>query len=85
MTDTKQLPFILKLLDDDSEEVEMAVAAALADYGTSLSWALSELQNPPEDWQIERIRALIDGHRRRGREGRPGGHGRRRPRRPGTT
>ena len=83
MSDTKQLPYILRLLDDDSEEVQTAIAAALADYGSSLPWALSELPDPPEDWQIERIRELVERHRRHAGDGRPGGHRRPRPRRPG--
>ena len=83
MTDNTQLPYILRLLDDDSEEVEKAVGAALADYGNSLTWALSELREPPEEWQIKRIRELLDRHRKYAGDGRPGGHRRPRPRRPG--
>ena len=53
------LPHILKLLDDPSESVRIAITTALADLGPDLQAALDELDPPPSDLQRAQIRSLL--------------------------
>ena len=46
MSDMKQLPFLIKLFDDDSEFVRNAVLSALAEFGDELPTALDGLAEP---------------------------------------
>jgi heat shock protein HspQ len=62
MPDPTQLPHLLKLLDDDSETVQMAVAQALAAFGVELDRELSQLAIPPNELQLQQIRQLVDAH-----------------------
>jgi heat shock protein HspQ len=57
--DVKQLPHLLRLIDDDSEQVQRAVAKALASFGASLEERLSELTEPPDEVQLQQVRDLL--------------------------
>ena len=59
MPDTSQLPHLLKLLDDESETVQKAVAAALAAFGSVLYVELGRLSPPPDELQLQQIRQLV--------------------------
>ncbi|MDA0745584.1 MAG: heat shock protein HspQ [bacterium] len=63
MPKPEELPHILKLLDDDSEIVQQAVAEALAGYGSTLKWQLAALSEPPGPEQIEKIQQLLQGRK----------------------
>lgn len=54
MPDPKQLPHLLKLLDDDSEIVQQELARELNAYGSSLKTELARLSVSPSP--VERIR-----------------------------
>ena len=61
--DTNQLPHLISLLEDESDEVKSAVGEALAAYGTTLKWALAELPTPPTAEQLEKIHQLVGTYR----------------------
>ncbi len=63
MPDSKQLPHLLNLLDDESETVQKAVSEALAAFGPSLREELARLSEPPDEAQMQRIRDLLKGRR----------------------
>lgn len=60
MPDRKNLPHLLKLLDDDSETVRESVAQALKAFGPQLETELAQLPDPPDAEQMQTIRAMID-------------------------
>ena len=62
MSDPGQLPHLLKLVDDESERVQEAVAKALAAFGPALEQHLSELPTPPDQEQVERVRQRLRRH-----------------------
>ena len=62
MPDPKQLPYILKLLDDKSPLVQEAVAKGLASYGPSLEEELAKLSEPPDENQKGAIRTLLKAY-----------------------
>ena len=64
MLDSSQLPHILKLVDDESEPVQRAVAKALAEFGTSLDAELARLSPPPNGRLIQRVHQLVKNHER---------------------
>ncbi len=59
MPDARQLPHVLRLLDDPSPTVQQAVTAALLDWGDSLDDALADLDADPAT--CASVRALLDG------------------------
>jgi regulator of sirC expression with transglutaminase-like and TPR domain len=59
MPDARQLPFLLKLLDDDSPVVREAVVEQLRSYGPALSGMLDELD--PDPAQRRKVRELLSG------------------------
>lgn len=61
--DTTDLPFVLRLLDDESPEVRTAVIEKLISYGPDLEDYLEELPKPATKEQVETIRALLLDHR----------------------
>ena len=62
MPDSAQIPYLLRLIDDESEGVRNAVARALAAFGPSLEEELVRLPEPPSDQQMQMIRDLLEGH-----------------------
>ncbi|MBT4099340.1 MAG: heat shock protein HspQ [Gemmatimonadetes bacterium] len=66
MSDVEQLPHLLRLIDDDSERVQRAVAKALVAFGSSLEDRLLELSEPPDEEQLQQVRELV--HRYHGDE-----------------
>lgn len=60
VTDSKQLPYILELLDDDSEIVRHSVAKALAEFGDNLQRELAGMPEPPDHDQIKNINRLLE-------------------------
>ena len=59
MSDPKQLPHLLRLLDDESAAVQQAVARALEAFGPSLDQELARLTPPPDEAQVQRIQQLL--------------------------
>lgn len=59
MPDTSQLPYLIKLLDDDSEIVRQSVTEALRAYGPQLESELAQLPDPPNQNQLAQIQELI--------------------------
>ena len=62
MSNTEQLPHLLKLLDDDSETVRQSVAQALRAFGPHLNNELAQLDEPPDQNQMTQIQQLIEAH-----------------------
>ena len=62
MPDPTQIPHLLRLIDDDSEPVRLAVANALAAFGPSLPDELARLAKPPSDAQMQMIQDLLEDH-----------------------
>lgn len=62
MPDATQIPYLLRLIDDESEGVRNAVARALAAFGPSLEEELVRLPEPPSEQQMQAIRDLLKGH-----------------------
>ena len=59
MPDPKTLPYLLKLLDDDSQVVKEAVLKELAAFGPALEEELSHLPEPLDAKQKELLQRLI--------------------------
>ena len=59
MADPKQLPYLLALMDDDSDVVRRSVAEALREFGSDLKPALASLDEPPDDAQMAKIQRLL--------------------------
>ncbi|MCP4726508.1 MAG: hypothetical protein GY863_15795 [bacterium] len=64
MPDTTQLPFLLKLMDDDSPTVQDAVIKELDSYGPSLDQELMSLSYPPDEHQLSQIHDMVGEFRR---------------------
>jgi len=64
MTDPKQLPYLLRLLDDESPFVRETVLAELDAFGPSLEDELARLAIPPSADQQRVIRGLLENHNR---------------------
>ena len=64
MSDPKQLPYLLRLLDDKSPVVQEAVLKELAAFGPSLEEELSRLPQPPDENQERVIRTLLEAYNR---------------------
>lgn len=64
MVDSKQIPHLLKLLDDDSSDVYTAVAGELAAFGPTLKSELKKVTVPLTPIQKGRIEKILEGHRR---------------------
>ncbi|MFQ5507878.1 MAG: heat shock protein HspQ [Leptospirillia bacterium] len=62
MLDRRQLPYLLKLLDDDSPQVREQVLDALAAFGDDLEAELIQLPVPPENHQVLHIKGLLARH-----------------------
>jgi hypothetical protein len=59
MTDSKNLPYLMQLLDDDSPVVRQEVCTALLSFGTSLSEALAQMPEPPTGGQRDALETLL--------------------------
>ncbi len=64
MPDPKQLPYLIRLLDDDSPIVRDAVLKELASFGPSLEPELAHLQITPNQDQMLVIEDLLATHSR---------------------
>ena len=62
MPDPTQLPYLLRLFDDDSPIVQSAVAEALYAFGNSLEKELAKLAEPPTAEQLQKIQLLLETH-----------------------
>jgi regulator of sirC expression with transglutaminase-like and TPR domain len=60
-----QLPYLVRLLDDESDMVREAVGEALDTFGADLEAALDRLQPPVEETDRRRAAELVASHRRR--------------------
>lgn len=64
MPDPLQLPYLIRLLDDETEEVRRAVAAQMASYGPSLEEHLRRLNLPVDGAERRTLNALLHSIRR---------------------
>jgi hemimethylated DNA binding protein len=64
MPDPKQIPFLLNLLDDDSDVVQGEISRALNAYGESLKTELARLALPPNPQQRRLLQNLMQEHSR---------------------
>lgn len=64
VADPKKLPYLIKLLDDDSAVVREAVIRELSAFGPSLEEELASLAQPPGPAERRLLRSILDGHRR---------------------
>lgn len=64
MSDPKNLPYLLRLLDDPSEVVRTVVARELSAFGPGLDASLNRLGVPPDSPRRKMIRELVQEHRR---------------------
>ena len=64
MPDPKEIPHLLKLLDDESASVQKAVAKELAAFGSSLKEELDRLSEPLNSNQKEKIKGLLEEYNR---------------------
>lgn len=62
MSDTSQLPHLIKLIDDESDIVQRSVMRALAEFGPSLRDALRQLEPPPAEAQVRQVLALVNAY-----------------------
>ncbi len=60
MTDIDELSHIIKLLDDDSEDVRKAIASRLSQYGASLKDKIEDLDSPPTPEQRRVLQSLME-------------------------
>ena len=65
MADARQLPFLLQLLDDDSEVVQEALMQELAGFGGHLEAELDRLPDPPSSTQRNAIQEILARHSRK--------------------
>lgn len=65
MPDPNQLPYMIRLLDDESEIVRENVTKELAAFGDSLHEELDKLKITPSPEQLKLLRALLAEHSRR--------------------
>ena len=59
MPDAKQLPHLIKLLEDTSSDVRHGISQAFAEFGNNLNGALSLMSTPPDAVQRHIIHALL--------------------------
>ncbi len=64
MPDTKQLPFLIKLLDDDAPPVRDSVMSELRLFGPDLELELARLSIVPTLYEREVLHDLFEEHRR---------------------
>jgi heat shock protein HspQ len=62
MLDTNQLPFLIRLLDEEDPEALAHVLDALAAFGPDLEAALADLEAPPDPATVGRLKALLAAH-----------------------
>jgi heat shock protein HspQ len=64
MLDTNQIPFLLKLLEDEDPAVREPILDALAAFGPDLDEALAGLPDPLEPEAVEAVKAMVEAHLR---------------------
>ncbi len=60
----EQLPYLIRLLEDDTPAVRQAVLDALAAFGPELESELDALETPPTPDQWDLLRELMNAHLR---------------------
>ena len=60
MPDIKNLPYLLKLIEDDSPSVQESVFKALISFGPGLASKLSALPMPPSSSQDQRLQKVFE-------------------------
>ena len=63
MPSPSDLPYLIRLLDDESETVQRAVSRELAAFGASLENELARLEQPPDAQQRAALDRLLEKHR----------------------
>jgi heat shock protein HspQ len=64
VTDLKQIPHLIKLLDDDTPDIRNQILQELASFGPTLYTELKKLSFPLSSVQKENIRIIIEGQKR---------------------
>jgi len=64
MTDLKQIPHLIKLLDDESKDIRIAVTKELVAFGPTLKNQLKEIEALINPAQKERLEKILEEHRR---------------------
>lgn len=64
MPDPKQLPYMFRLLDDDSAVVRTAVLREFQAFGPSLEGLIARLSQRPEDHQLKQLGEILRTQRR---------------------
>jgi len=62
MLETNQLPYLLRLVDDEDPAVRTRVLDALAGFGPDLDAALEALDEPPDPEAVARAKDLLERH-----------------------
>ncbi len=65
MTDTEQLPYLMRLFDDENPVVRDSALGALNEFGSSLEEELAKLSEPPGPKQLEQLHELLEEYRGR--------------------
>lgn len=65
MTDSSKLPFLLKLIDDDSPTIREVVFKELAHFGPTLEDELTRLAEPPDERQRRLLSRVLEIHGRK--------------------
>ena len=64
MTDPKQIPHLIKLLDDDSSNVRTTIAKELAAFGPTLHKKIKKIRTPLNAAQKGYVGKILEGHKR---------------------
>jgi len=64
MIDSTQIPYLIKLLDDDSSDVQKTISQQLSVFGLSLKDELKKLDFPLNSLQKKNVDFILQGHKR---------------------
>ncbi len=62
MNDPKQLPYMIKLLEDESPEIRQEILKRLDEFGPGLEPALDQLPEPPGPDLLAHLQPILERH-----------------------